>query len=165
MKMFFVFSVWTISNDSWDASQKKGSDGWNNRVYCLIHCFGNASVTKYDLPNLLTLTTSSRDREGIGCLEAPLSSLYPWSSFKLKIPLLAVITMATAARGNKCYYCRKSEKVGVCSMFCSERNFCCVSLHKVCVFAPGCHRYCGMSSDCVLSGCKESPRAVPSLAG
>lgn len=95
------------------------------------------TVTKYDLPNLMTLTTSSCDHEGIGCLEAPLSSLYPWSSFKLKIPLLAVITMATAARGNKCYYCRKSEKVGVCSMFCSERNFVvCLCTNTKCVLLP-----------------------------
>lgn len=63
--MFFVFTVWTTGHDSWDVSQKK----WIRRVE--QPGFGNTSVTKYDIRNLLTLTMSSCDHEGIGCLEAP----------------------------------------------------------------------------------------------
>lgn len=75
--------------------------------------------------------------------------------------------MATAAHSNNYYDRCKSESVGVCSKSCSERNFSCMSLCEVCVVAPGCHRYDGMSSDCVLSvvRMRERPLAVPSLAG
>lgn len=74
----------------------------------------------------------------------------PW------LPLPVATSATTAAR---------VKKLASAPRFARKRIYFCVSLYRVCVVAPGCHRYRGMSSGCVLSGFKESPLAVPSLAG
>lgn len=74
----------------------------------------------------------------------PFTLSRPWTSFKLKIPLWAAISMATAATGNHRRCCRRGEKVAVGPDSHYESSVWVCSV-------PSCHWYHCVSGVCLCA--------------